>query len=284
MSNFEYLGQISLGQYLPTGSIIHRLNPGVKLAGYTLLILAVTLSRQPVGLCAAFVLILALLAVSRTPLRFALRGLRRPLPFILILAVLQLFMVSYRSGTAWLAWGIFRITAEGLTSAATLCVRFVALVLLLTACSTTLSTLELVHGLDILLSPLSWLGIQTAPASMVIQIMLRFLPSLALSAEKIAKSQASRGAAWGNPHANIVERARQLLPLLIPLFNVNLQQADALANAMIARCYGRSNKRTALVRYRTGWADVLFFFLVLGAVGLTLFFTGSGFSFQLSIF
>lgn len=279
MSDFEYLSQISLGQYLPNGSVIHRLNPGIKLAGYTLFILALTLSKQLGGLCAGLALVFTLLAISRTPIQFALRGLRRPLPFILILALLQLFMVSYRSGTAWFAWGIFKVSATGLISAAALCIRFAALVLLLTACSATLTTLELVHGLDIILSPLSWLGIRTASASMVIQIMLRFLPSLALSAEKIAKSQASRGAAWGNPRASLIERGKQMLPLLIPLFSVNLQQADALANAMLARCYGRDKKRTALVQYQTGWADLFFCLAMLGAVFLTLFFNGRYFSF-----
>lgn len=276
MSEFEYLSKIALGQYLPTDSPIHGLNPGIKLAGYILLILAVTLSKQFAGLGIAMFAILLLVMLNRIPLTFALRGLLSPLPFILILAVFQLFMVSQRSSeTPFFTWQFLRATKDGLLAAGILCLRFIELVLLLSTASSTLSTLEMVYGLDLLLHPLNWLGFSTASASMVIQIMLRFLPSLALSAEKIAKAQASRGAAWGNPKAGLIQKGRQLLPFLIPLFNVNLQQADALANAMLARCYGFNQKRTALTVYSYGWKDAVFMAAVLAISFLTLFFSGT---------
>jgi energy-coupling factor transport system permease protein len=280
MSEFEYLSKIALGQYLPANSPIHRLNPGIKLAGYILLILAVTLSKQLAGLGIALIAILLLLLLSQIPITFTLRGLRSPLPFILILAVFQLFMVSQRSSeTPFFAWLFLQATMDGLLSAGMLCLRFIELVLLLSAASSTLSTLEIVYGLDILLHPLTWLGISTAPASMIIQIMLRFLPSLALSAEKIAKAQASRGAAWGNRKAGLIQKGRQLLPFLIPLFNVNLQQADALANAMLARCYGFNQKRTTLTGYSFGWKDAVSLSGVLVLAFLILFFAGTHFVF-----
>jgi len=280
MSEFEYLSKIALGQYLPVDSPIHRLNPGIKLAGYILLILAVTLSKQIAGLGIALIAIFLLLLVSQIPIPFALRGLRSPLPFILILAIFQFFMVSQRSSeTPFFTWHFLRATMDGLLSAGILCLRFFELILLLSAASSTLSTLEIVYGLDILLRPLSWLGFSTAQASMIIQIMLRFLPSLALSAEKIAKAQASRGAAWGNPKAGLIQKGRQLLPFLIPLFIVNLQQADALANAMLARCYGFNQKRTSLTDYSFGWNDALSLAAVLVFSVLILFFTGTRFVF-----
>ena len=280
MSEFEYLSKIALGQYLPVDSPIHRLNPGIKLAGYILLILAVTLSRQLAGLGIALITVLLLLLLSQIPIPFALRGLRSPLPFILILAIFQICMVSQRSSeTPFFTWHFFRATMDGLLSAGILCLRFFELILLLSAASSTLSTLEIVYGLDILLRPLSWLGFSTAPASMIIQIMLRFLPSLALSAEKIAKAQASRGAAWGNPKAALFQKGRQLLPFLLPLFNVNLQQADALVNAMLARCYGFNQKRTSLTDYSYGWIDALSLAAVLIVSFLIVFFTGTRFVF-----
>ncbi len=278
MNGFEYLGNISLGQYLPTGSPIHHLNPGIKLAGFSLLILALTLSKQMAGLGIAIAATIVLLLIAKIPLKFALRGLRSPLAFILILALVQLFMVSYQSSAVpYITWHFFKITDSGLYSAGMICIRFSGLVLLLTLSSATLSTLEIVHGLDIMLSPLRSIGIHTSSAAMVIQIMLRFLPSLALSAEKIAKSQASRGAAWGNPKANLRQRAKQLLPLLIPLFTINLQQADALANAMLARGYGRRSMRTVIVQYPTSWVDWIFSLLILGSAFITLFFSGNAF-------
>ena len=263
MSQFEYLGRVSFGNYLPVNSPIHRLNPGVKLGGFSLLILAVSLSKSLPGLAAAILFILLLLAFSKVPMKYALRGLLTPLPFIVLMAILQVFLTSYQSGeTPLAAWKFLMITRSGLLAAAAICLRFSGLVLLLTLASATLSTLEMVHGIDILLSPLNTIGVRTRAAAMMVQIMLRFVPTLALNAEKIAKSQASRGAVWGDRHGSIFERARQLLPLILPLFSGSLRQADALANAMLARGYGAQEKRTHLRQYRlTVWDGCFLIFI-----------------------
>ncbi len=272
MSQFEYLSRVSFGNYLPVDSPIHRLNPGVKLAGVTLLILAITLSRRLEGLLAAIGLILLFLIFSKVSIKYALRGLITPLPFILLMAVLQIFLTSYQSAEIPIfAWKFLRITHSGLIAAAELCLRFAALVLLLTFSSATISTLEMVHGIDLLLSPLNAIGLKTRAAAMVVQIMLRFIPVLALNAEKIAKSQASRGAAWGDKHSGIIERARQLLPLILPLFSGSLRQADALAHAMLARGYGSPNKRTHLTQYSLTFIDGLFLIIIVAISWLILF-------------
>ncbi|MDK2980638.1 MAG: energy-coupling factor transport system permease protein [Chloroflexota bacterium] len=272
MSDFEYLSRISMGQYYPTQSVIHRLNPAVKLAGFSLLILATTLCKPWQGLLLLVAATLALLVVGKISLKYALRGLLAPLPFILVLAVIQVLMASYQSDQAvWFGWGILRVNGVGLLSGGMLCLRFCALVLALTLTSATLSTLELVHGLDILLRPLNRLGLPTGQAAMVIQIMLRFIPSLALNAEKIAKSQAARGAVWGDPHGNLFQRTRQMLPLLLPLFTISLQQADALAEAMLARGYASRSTRSGLKEYGSGWREVVFMLLVLALCSAALF-------------
>ena len=272
MSQFEYLSRVSFGQYLPLNSPIHRLNPGVKLAGYCLFILALSLSKSPKGLLAAIAIILLLLVLSKVSIKFALKGLLSPLPFILILAVLQLFLASYQSSeTALLAWKFFKINYSGICSALLICVRFTGFVLLLTLSSTTLSTLEIVHGIDILFSPLSVLGVNTRPVAMVVQIMLRFIPTLALSAEKIAKSQASRGAVWGDPKARFFQKIKQMLPLILPLFITSLHQADALAAAMLARGYASHHKRTHLAVYSFGIMDGLFLLIMTASSCLILF-------------
>jgi energy-coupling factor transport system permease protein len=271
MSDFEYLSRISLGQYFPTHSVLHRLNPGTKLVGFSVLILAMTLCKGWQGLLLLTGLTFLLLILSKISLRYALRGLLAPLPFILFLAVIQVLMVSYQSSQpAWFSWAFVRINAAGLFSAGLLCLRFCALVLLLTLSSGTLSTLELVHGLDILFRPLSKIGIPSNQVAMVIQIMLRFVPSLALNAEKIAKSQASRGAVWGDSQGKLFQRVRQVLPLLLPLFTISLQQADVLAEAMLARGYASRATRTSIKHYAFGLGDVFFFFLVSGATVLAL--------------
>ncbi len=273
MSQFEYLNKISLGQYLPIHSVIHRLNPGVKLAGFIIFILAITLTTHLYGLLVAAGLIFLLFILSKIPIGFAIRGLLPPLPFILIMAIIQLFIISYQSKqTAIFSWGFITITTNGILAGLSLCVRFAALVLLLTLSSATLSTLEIVHGLNVLFSPLNKLGINSGSAAMVVQIMLRFIPILALNAEKIAKSQASRGALWGNPKGSLVQKAKQLLPLLIPLFSVSLQQADSLAEAMLSRGYESHIKRTGLVQYSFGYAESIFILVIFAAAYVILFF------------
>lgn len=272
MSQFEYLNRISFGQYLPTNSIIHQRNPGIKLAVFSILIVAITLSHRMDGLIAALAFNLILLASSKISLMYALRGLKSPMPFILILAIIQLFYVSSQSvETALFSWKIFTINASGIHSAVLVILRFSNLVLLLTEASGTLSSLQLIHGLNLILNPLGLIGVNTDSAAMVVQIMLRFIPTLALNAEKIAKSQASRGADWDNPRGGLLQRARQTLPLIIPLFSVSLHQADTLTNAMLARAYGSNKKRTGLYEYRLDWLDGLFFLANLMAAYLIIF-------------
>jgi energy-coupling factor transport system permease protein len=269
MSNFEYLDRISFGQYLPSGSSIHKLNPGVKLAGLSVLILAVTLTKSMAGLAAGLLFILLLLAISKIPIKHALHGLLSPMPFILVIAIIQLFYISYQSNeTAFFIWKFLTINPSGIRSAFLVILRFSILVLLLTETSGVLSSLELVYGLNILLSPLSLLGINTGSAAMIVQIMLRFIPTLTLNAEKIAKSQASRGADWDNPRGKLFQRVKQVFPLLIPLISLSLHQADTLANAMLARAYGASKKRSGLFEYQISWEDVIFLFAILGMIYL----------------
>jgi energy-coupling factor transport system permease protein len=272
MSQFEYLNHISFGQYLPTDSIIHRLDPRSKILGYAILILALTLSKQIPGVLAAVILIMLLLLVSKVPITYTLRGLLPPLPFIVLLVGLQLFITPHPRGDHLLfSYGILSISATSLRFAILLLIRFTGLILLLTLVSVTLSTLEMIHGLDQLLKPLNKIGIHTDSAAMVVQIMLRFIPFLAINAEKIAKSQASRGAGWDSSKGGVIQRVRQFLPLIIPLFSVSLQQADTLTNAMLARGYDSKAKRTGLHAVRFTWMDLLFLIFSACAAWLILF-------------
>ena len=272
MSHFEYLNRISFGQYLPTGSIIHRMDPRSKILGYTILILALTLTKQITGLLSAIMLVLLLLLISKIPVTFALRGLLQPLPFILLLAILQIFITPHPSSDRLLfSYGILSISATSLRFAILTLIRFIGLFLILTLVSTTLSTLEMIYGLNLLLKPLNKIGVRAGSIAMIVQIMLRFIPFLAINAEKIAKSQASRGAGWDDPKGGIFQRARLFLPLIIPLFNTSLQQADDLTNAMLARGYGSNTNRTGLREYRISWKDWGFLILCISAAWLILF-------------
>ena len=271
MRNFEYLNRISFGQYLPTGSIIHRMDPRSKILSYTILLFALTLTQQITGVMVAILVIIMLLLISKIPFSYALRGLVRPLPFILLLAILQLFITPHPGSDRLLfSYGIFSVSATSLRFSTLLIIRFAGLILLLTLVSGSLSTLEMIYGLDLLLKPLNKIGIHTNSIGMVVQIMLRFIPFLVINAEKIAKSQASRGALWDDPRGGVFKRARQFLPLLVPLFSASLQQADNLTNAMLARGYGSNINRTGLREYRISWKDLIFFILCVCAAWLVL--------------
>ncbi len=272
MSQFEYLRSMSIGQYLPLASPVHRLDARAKLLAYTMLIIAVSLAHQAAGLLLAMVIAGVLMAASRTPSGYALRGWLSALPFLLALAVLQLFITRPVDPALPLLdlFGL-RVFSAGIESAARLLLRFTVLMAMLTVASVTLSTLESIHALDLLLKPLRLVGLNPNPLVMAVQVMLRFLPFLALSAEKIAKSQASRGANWDGRRGGLITRARRVLPLIIPLFINSLRQAETLADAMLARGFSEKRARTSLREFRFRLADGLFLLAGLGSSLLVLF-------------
>jgi len=273
MSQFEYLNRISLGIFLPGDSFIHRLNPAVKIFSFSIIIVAITLTSDLLGIFLAVLFALLALLAAQVPLHYALRGLRTPLPFILILAILQLFLASQQSNDPVVfSLGFLIIRSNGIQSALLLLLRFIALILFLTLASATISSLELIHGLEIIATPLKIFGIETFAFAMLVQIMLRFMPILVITAEKIAKAQASRGAIWDQAGAGLLKRVRQISPLLIPLFTNSLRQADTLTDAMLARAYGSNKNRSGLIKYQFKWQDVLVILISCGSIVLILFF------------
>jgi energy-coupling factor transport system permease protein len=149
------------------------------------------------------------------------------------------------------------ITAAGLLAGAMLLIRFCALILCLSLGSFILSTSELLQGLTRLLQPLNRIGVRTMDFIMVIQVTLRFLPFLAQSAERIAKAQASRGSDWGVKRKGFVNRIRQVVPMIIPLFITSLRRSENLALAMDARAYGVLPQRTSMTELDFKWRDAV---------------------------
>jgi energy-coupling factor transport system permease protein len=247
-SEWDYLSRVTIGQYVPRLSFLHRMDARLRILLFLFLILGVTIAHSLVMVVVAVAGVLAALLLSRIPLRYVLKGLLPPLPLILILAVIRIALnagpdpapVLLRIGNWGLSW---RDLGLGLN----LIVRFADLIILLGLGSACISTSELIKGLRALLQPLEKLHLPVMDAVMVVQVTLRFIPLLALNAERIAKAQASRGAAWGKNSGGILSRARQILPLLIPLFVNGLKKAELMALAMDARGYrswGRSPATT----------------------------------------
>ncbi len=257
MSNFEYMGQVTIGQYLPMDSFLHRLDPRARIFVFLIPIILIIITPKLVGLLLGLALILSGLILARIPLRFALRGLLPPLPFLLFLAVLQVFLTRNQSLLILLRLGPLFLTPGGIQAGVALFLRFCGLILALSLATFCLSTSDLVHGLESLLRPFNRMGIPTRDLIMVIQVTVRFLPLLAQTAERIAKAQASRGAEWGSGQGSLLQRARQVIPLLVPLFITSLHKAENMALAMDARAYGIRPESTTMIEFKFRLMDGL---------------------------
>jgi energy-coupling factor transport system permease protein len=258
MDEFDFLSRVPLGQYIPTNSLLHRLSPVAKIIAFGALLITLTFTPSRIGLAIGVALVFILLLLSKVKVGFALKGLLPPLPFLLIIAIIQIFLYSSSVDPTILASiGKIHITLNGLWAGIMLLIRFCALILLLSLGSFVISTSELLQGLTRILNPLNRIGIHTMDFIMIIQVTLRFLPFLAQSAERIAKAQASRGADWGVKKKGLINRIRQVVPMLIPLFITSLRRSENLALAMDARAYGVMNKRTSMTEIRFTWVDGL---------------------------
>ena len=266
-SEFELLGRVTIGQYLPTASPVHQLDPRAKLVMVLLLILAVTASHSLTALAILLLAVLLGLRIARIPLRFALDGLRPMVPFLLLLALIQVLAIPQYAARALWRWGIVTVTDRGLLAGILLLARFCTIVLGLSLFSFSTTTTELTHGVEHLLRPLQPLGLPAHEFALMVNIAIRFLPTLAEEAERLMKAQASRGADFGRGQGSFLQRTRRLLPLLVPLFLVSLRRADELIEAMEARCYIGGKGRTYLIHLQARAMD---YAAVLGATALTL--------------
>jgi ABC-type cobalt transport system, permease component CbiQ and related transporters len=271
MNQFEFLPLISIGQYFPTGSLLHRRDARARLLFFVTMILALTFSPSIYGVMIGLIVAVIGILISKVSLKYALKGLLVPLPFLLFIALLQvLFFSPILNTVVYFRWGIVHVTAAGLWAALLLVVRFVALILALSLMSFCLSTSEAITGLSRLLRPLDKIGVHTMDFVMIFQVAMRFLPLLAQSAERIAKAQASRGAEWGSGRGGLVAQVKRIVPLIVPLFLISLRRAEMMALAMDARAYGLNNQRTSLYELRFGWKDDLFLVVGVGLAGLIL--------------
>lgn len=266
MNDFEFQRYITIGQYLPTGSALHRLDPRTRLIAGGLLLIAITATPSLTGIGLSLLVLMLLTMIARVPLKYTLKGILAPLPFILFLVILQILVGPQGKIEPWVVWGPIHISAAGVIDGAKILLRFPALILTITLFSACTATTEAVRGLDSLLHPLARIGLPVQDFVLMVQVSLRFLPLLAREAERIAKSQASRGAEWGTGRAGIVRRVRQSLPILVPLFLVSLQRAENLALAMEARGYEGQADRTSLVTLRFERSDA---FAVAAGVALS---------------
>lgn len=232
---------ITLGQYYPVESPIHKLDPRVKLAVTLLYVFSLFFAKGPVGyLIAAFFLALYI-CVSNVPFSFIVRGLK-PIIFLLIFSVI--FNVLLTPGEVLARFWIFRITKEGLSLAFYMGIRLIFLIIGSSMMTYTTTPNQLTDGLEKSLGFLQKVHFPIHEISMMMSIALRFIPILVEETDKIMKAQMARGADF--EEGNLIQRAKNLIPLLVPLFISAFRRATDLAMAMEARCYHGGEGRTKM--------------------------------------
>ncbi len=256
------LKDITLGQYFPGDTVIHRLDPRTKLVMVIIYIVALFLCKWFVSYAVALLFLVTAVALSKIRPKALFKGLKPLLIIIIFTAVLNLF---YTDGTVLVKFWIFKITREGIMNAVFLVLRIMLLVMGTFLLTYTTSPIALTDGLESLLSPLKKLHFPVHELAMMMSIALRFIPTLIEETDKIISAQKARGADFET--GNIFRRAKALIPILVPLFVSAFRRADELATAMECRCYHGGQGRTKLKQLRYRRRDVLT--LLLGAVLLS---------------
>lgn len=235
------LKDITIGQYYPTGSVIHRLDPRTKLLITFCLILGLFIINKFIayGIIITFILTVAL--ISKIPIKFLTKGLK-PLMFIIIITfIINVFMTS---GEIIYSVGPLNVTREGLGQAMFMALRLILLVVGTSILTLTTTPIQLTDGIEYMLNPFKKIGVPAHELAMMMTIALRFIPTLLEETDKIMKAQVARGADFES--GNILSRAKSLVPLLVPLFISAFRRADELAMAMEARCYRGGDDRTRM--------------------------------------
>lgn len=259
------LKNITIGQYYPGDSFVHRLDPRIKIFLITLFIVAIFFVNAFVGYLPLLAFIIAVIAVSGIPAKSVLRGLR---PLFLIIGITVFFNLIMTPGEVIFQLGFLNITREGVRQAGFMALRLIFLVTGTSLLTLTTSPIALTDGIESILNPFRRIGVPAHELAMMMTIALRFIPTLMEETEKIMKAQMARGADFES--GNILRRAKNLVPLLVPLFVNAFRRADELATAMEARCYRGGDGRTRLkplilttMDKLTAAGGVLFFGLVI---------------------
>ena len=265
------LKDITLGQYFPGNTVIHRLDPRTKLLFTILYIVALFSAKGGVAYAVLFLTLCACIAVSKIRPKTILRGMR-PILFIIILtAVLNIF---YTPGDPIWQWKFLKITVEGLWAAFFMVLRISFLITCTFMLTYTTSPIMLTDGLENLLGPLKKVHVPVHELSMMMSIALRFIPTLIEETDKIMSAQKARGADFDT--GNLFQKAKALVPLLVPLFISAFRRADELATAMECRCYHGGEGRTRLRQLRFRGSDIAALILGVALVGLVLIFRALG--------
>ena len=244
------LKDITIGQYFPGKSVLHRLDPRMKIlltVGYIIMLFSVS---NPLGLCVGILFLVFAYAISGIPPRMITKSLKPVIPIIIFTTVLNMFFVK---GDPLFDWWIFHISRQGLLTAVVMTIRIICLIAGTSLLTYTTSPITLTDGLERLMKPLKKVHFPVQELSMMMTIALRFIPTLIEETDKIMNAQKARGADLES--GGIMQRAKALVPILIPLFVSAFRRADELALAMECRCYRGDVGRTRMKQLHYSWQD-----------------------------
>ena len=237
---------ITIGQYYPADSILHRLDPRVKFIGTIVYIVSLfVFDSWGYILGAAF--LIAMILLSKVPFSFMVRGLKA---IVVLLLITMIFNVLLTPGNVLWQWGILRVTTEGLVLAGKMGIRLVFLILGASLMTLTTTPTKLTDALEKLMRPLKKIHVPVHEIAMMMSIALRFIPTLIEETDKIMSAQKARGADFES--GNLIKKVKAMVPLLVPLFVSAFRRANDLALAMEARCYHGGDGRTQMkpLRYQ----------------------------------
>lgn len=233
---------ITIGQYYPAESPIHRMDARLKLLITFIFIVTLFFVNTFVGYVFVIASMGLVIKTSKVPLKFMLRGLKSIVIIILFTAIINLFMTQGETVLAKV-W-IFQITLEGVLLAVKMCVRLVLLIVGSSILTLTTTPIQLTDAIEYILKPFKKIGVPAHEIAMMMTIALRFIPTLLEETDKIMKAQQARGADFDT--GNLIQKAKALIPILVPLFISAFRKAEELAMAMEARCYHGDENRTRM--------------------------------------
>ena len=232
---------ITLGQYYPADSVIHKLDPRVKLAGTIVFLISLFAFTSPDSYVIATLFLIVMIRISKVPFRFITKGLKAILFLLLFTAVFNLFLVP--GNTVFRIWKL-RVTDAGIRTAVFMVIRLMYLIMGSSIMTLTTTPNNLTDGLEKAMAPLKKIHVPVHEISMMMSIALRFIPILLEETDKIMKAQMARGADFES--GNVIQRAKNMIPLLVPLFISAFRRANDLAMAMEARGYHGGEGRTRM--------------------------------------
>jgi len=265
LEEYTLIKDITIGQYFPGSSVIHRMDARVKILLTAVFIVMLFMADHLAGLGIGIIFTVLIFLISKIPGKMMLKSLKPIVPIIIFTAILNLFFI--RTGDPYFAWKFIKITDDGVNTAVFMVVRILCLIAGTSLLTYTTSPIDLTDAIERLLSPLKKIKVPVHELAMMMTIALRFIPTLIEETDKIMSAQKARGANMED--GSLIQKAKALIPVLIPLFVASFRHAEELALAMECRCYHGGEGRTRMKQLKMSILDLwgsLFCIVFLAAV------------------